>query len=98
MNDYLELLRTKGTFIQVGAPEDVLPAMNAFALIVKGIKIGGSIIGSPQQIEEMLQVAADKKVKPWINKYPMKDANQAVKDFNAGKPRYRITLVNEKHA
>lgn len=98
LNDYFSLLKARGTFIQVGAPEDVLPRLSAFALIFKGIKFGGSMIGSPAEIEEMLKLSADKKVKPWINKYPMKDANQAVKDFNAGKPRYRITLVNEKHA
>jgi alcohol dehydrogenase (NADP+) len=94
---YLQLLRVKGTFIQVGAPEDKLPDMTAFAFIGKGVKFGGSMIGSPARIEEMLQLAADQKIKPWINKVPMKDANQAIVDFEAGKPRYRITLVNEKH-
>lgn len=96
--DYLQLLRTKGTFIQVGAPEDKLPDMNAFAFIAKGVKFGGSAIGPPWQIEEMLNFAAEKKVKAWINEYPMDEANKAIVDFEAGKPRYRITLVNKKHA
>lgn len=51
--EYLQLLRTKGTFIQVGAPEDKLPDMNAFAFIAKGVKFGGSAIGPPWQIEEV---------------------------------------------
>jgi len=96
--EYFQLLRTRGTFIQVGAPEDNLPATNAFALIGKGIKFGGSIIGSPTDIQEMLALAAEKKVHPWINKYPMKEANQAILDFEAGKPRFRISLVNEQFA
>ncbi|TKA25431.1 hypothetical protein B0A50_06298 [Salinomyces thailandicus] len=95
--EYLQLLRTKGTFIQVGAPEDKLPDMNAFAFIAKGVKFGGSAIGPPWQIEEMLKFAADKGIHSWINKYSMKDANQAIIDFNAGKPRYRFVLENEKH-
>lgn len=45
--DYFKLLRTKGTFIQVGAPEDKLPEMTAFAFLMKGIKFGGSAIGPP---------------------------------------------------
>lgn len=45
----------------------------------------------------MLNFAADKKIHPWINKYPMKDANKAIVDMDAGKARYRISLVNEKH-
>lgn len=95
--DYLQLLKVKGTMIQVGAPEDKLPDMNAFAFIAKGVKFGGSMIAPPWQIEEMLKFAAEKNIHPWINKYPMKDANQAIKDFEAGKPRFRITLENEKH-
>jgi alcohol dehydrogenase (NADP+) len=95
--DYFQLLRTKGTFIQVGAPEDKLPDMTAFAFIGKGIKMGGSMIGPPWQIEEMLNFVAEKKLKPWIETYPMDKANDAIKHFNTGKMRYRITLVNEKH-
>ncbi|EGP90904.1 uncharacterized protein MYCGRDRAFT_31826 [Zymoseptoria tritici IPO323] len=91
---YLQLLKVKGTFIMVGAPEDKLPDMTAFAFIAKGVKFGGSMIGSPAQIEEMLQLAADKQIKPWINKYPMKDANKAIVDMEEGKARYRISLCN----
>ena len=94
LTSYLQLLRTKGTFIQVGAPEDKLPDLTAFALIAKGCKIGGSIIGSPGEIEEMLKFAADKKVKPWIQKVPMKEANKAIVDMEAGKARYRYSLYN----
>lgn len=77
------------------APEDKLPDMNAFAFIAKGVTFGGSMIGPPAQIEEMLKFTAEKNVKPWINKYSMKDANKAIVDFEAGKARYRIALVNE---
>jgi alcohol dehydrogenase (NADP+) len=92
--EYFQLLRTRGTFIQVGAPEDNLPPTNAFAFIGKGVKFGGSMIGSPKEIQAMLDLAAEKKVKPWINEYPMKEANKAILDFQEGKPRFRITLVN----
>ncbi|EOD51141.1 alcohol dehydrogenase [Neofusicoccum parvum] len=95
---YLSLLRYKGTFIQVGAPEDALPQINAFALIAKGCKLGGSIIGAPDEIKEMLELAAAKQVKPWIQERSMKDANQAVVDMEDGKARYRYVLINEKHA
>ena len=50
LDSYLQLLRSNGTFIQVGAPEDKMPAFSAFALIAKGVKVGGSIIGSPGEI------------------------------------------------
>lgn len=96
--DYLKLLRYGGTFIQVGAPDGgELPPVNAFVLIQGGFKIGGSAIGSPKDIEEMLQLAVEKKIHPWIEKRPLRDANQAIQDLEAGKARYRYVLVNEKH-
>jgi len=94
LTEYLGLLRFQGTFIQVGAPEDHLPGFSAFSLIPKRCKIGGSLIGPPHEIQEMLQLAADKNVKPWINERPMKEANQVTLDFEAGKPRYRYVLAN----
>lgn len=94
MSGYLKLLRPRGTFVQVGAPDDNLPLMNAFDLIFNGISLKGSLVGSPKEIQEMLDFVAEKKIKPWINEYPMKEANKAVVDFVAGKPRYRISLVN----
>lgn len=98
LQKYLQLLRTRGQFIQVGAPEDHIPGFSAFSLIAKGAKIGGSTVGSPKEIEDMLKLAAQKKVKPWIQERPLKEANQAVVDFEQGKPRYRYTLVNEANA
>lgn len=98
LEKYLRLLRTNGTFIQVGAPEDKLPAFAAFSLMAKACKLGGSQIGSPAEIEEMLKLAAEKKVKPWIVSRPMKEANQAIVDMEAGKARYRYVLENDEHA
>lgn len=43
----------------------------------------------------MLQLAADKKVKAWIEERPMKEANQAIIDLVQEKARYRYVLVNE---
>lgn len=95
LDGYLQLLKTKGTFIQVGLPDGgILPPINALTLVVGGIKIGGSATGSPAEIAEMLQLAAEKKIKPWIQERPMKEANQSIVDMEAGKARYRYVLVN----
>jgi alcohol dehydrogenase (NADP+) len=97
LSGYLALLAPKGQFIQVGAPEDVLPPIHAFSLIRNSIKIGGSLIGTPKDIEDMLKVVVEKKVKPWVQKIPMKEANKAIVEFEEGKPRYRFCLVNEEN-
>ncbi|KAI1342449.1 zinc-binding dehydrogenase [Xylariaceae sp. FL0016] len=98
MTDYLSLLKAHGTLIQVGAPDaGELPPINAFTLIANGVKVGGSATGSPEEIAEMLQLAAEQKVKPWVVERSMKDANQAIVDMDAGKARYRYVLVNENY-
>ncbi|KAF1911526.1 chaperonin 10-like protein [Ampelomyces quisqualis] len=97
LESYLRLLRTGGQFIQVGAPEDKLPQMAAFGLIGKGCKIGGSQIGSPKEIEDMLKFAAEKGLKPWVQTRGMKEANKSVVEMEEGKARYRYVLVNEEH-
>lgn len=97
LEEYFELLRVRGTFVQVGASEDKMPSFSAQALIGRNLKLGGSMIGSPAEMEEMLQLAVDKKVQAWIQTRPMDDVNQAIVDMDQGKARYRYTLVNERN-
>ncbi|RDL38956.1 GroES-like protein [Venustampulla echinocandica] len=94
---YLQLLRPNGQFIQVGAPEDNIPAFNAFSLIAKGCKMGGSCIGTPADITEMLNFAVEKNIHPIIQERPLSNANQAIVEMDQGHARYRYVLVNEKH-
>jgi D-arabinose 1-dehydrogenase-like Zn-dependent alcohol dehydrogenase len=63
-------------------------------MLFSQVHVSGSAIGSPEEIEEMLQFASEKNVKPWITKYPMSEVNKAIEDFRAGKPRFRFVLEN----
>lgn len=98
LGSYLRLLRTGGRFVQVGAPEGDLPPISAFALIAKGVTVGGSQIGSPREIEEMLGFVVEKGVRPWVQTRSMREANRGVVEFEEGKARYRFVLVNEEAA
>lgn len=95
LSQYLRLLKIDGTFVQLGAPEDPLPAIRAGALISKAVKITGSSIGSPDEIRQMLQLASEKRILPWIEKRPMEEVNEALVDMHEGKARYRYVLTNE---
>ncbi|KAH7013416.1 zinc-binding dehydrogenase [Ilyonectria destructans] len=94
IQDYLNLLKTDGTFVQVGNPDDGGYTVHPITLIVRRIKFTGSSTGSPREMAEMLQLAADQKVHPWVEQRPMGDANQAIVDMEAGKARYRYVLTN----
>ncbi|KAL1930848.1 hypothetical protein VTP01DRAFT_9985 [Rhizomucor pusillus] len=75
---YFSMMLHNSTFILAGLPEEPLKV--------------GSIIGSPKMIEEMLQFASETSVRPWLNKFPMKECPQAVQHMREGKARYRIIL------
>ncbi|GFF29630.1 hypothetical protein IFM61606_10393 [Aspergillus udagawae] len=95
LESYLSCLRTDGCFVQIGLPEDKFPPFRAGLLASRSAKVAGSFIGAPHKIREMLQLAVDKKVVPWVTERPMKEANAAIVDMANGKPRYRYVLVNE---
>ncbi|KAF9964620.1 hypothetical protein BGZ70_006194 [Mortierella alpina] len=87
----LSIVRPRGTFVLLAAPEAPL-VIPAFVILMQEISVAGSAIGSKAVVREMLQFAAEKNVRPWIEKMPMSDANAAVKHMMDGRPRYRIVM------
>lgn len=95
VGDYLSLLKKGGSYIQVGLPDDgdfQVPGAN----IVHGrTKFEGSLIGSPQDLRDMLAFVSEKKIRGIVQERSMKDANNAVVDLEDGKAHFRYVLVNE---
>ncbi|KAH7312256.1 zinc-binding dehydrogenase [Stachybotrys elegans] len=95
LTQYLGLLKREGTLVQVGIPDDGPLGFNPGVLINLRSKITGSKIGSPAEIRQMLDLAVEKHVKPWVQVRHMSEANQTILDMDAGKARYRYVLANE---
>ena len=93
MDKYIGLLATDGTLVQIGLPADGNLAA-PFGTLLHRRKVTSSMCGSPKEIQEMLNLAAEQKVHPWVQVVPMKDANQALLDTVAGKARFRFVLEN----
>jgi D-arabinose 1-dehydrogenase-like Zn-dependent alcohol dehydrogenase len=93
MDGYVKILRIDGTLCQLGAPDSPV-SIDLYPFVMGQKRIVGSLIGSPQETREMLKLAADKEIKPWVEQRPMKEANQAMIDFAANKARYRYVLKN----
>lgn len=93
-NDYFNLLKGNGHFINVMLGDWEFPPIDPAMLIIHQVYIHGSFIGGPQEIDEMLAFAVENKIQPWITTYPMSKANEALEDFKAGKPRFRFVLKN----
>ncbi len=90
---YLSFLAAGGTMIMVGAPNDKM-VISPFALLFGGVSLVGSLIGGMNDVKEMLTLAAEKNVRPVIQKMSMKDANKGIKMVDEGKVRYRVVLEN----
>ncbi|KAF9957377.1 hypothetical protein BGZ72_001867 [Mortierella alpina] len=87
----LDLVAPRGTFVLLAAPEVPL-TIRGTSLLMRQIALVGSLIGGKESVKEMLQFAAEKNVRPWIEKMPMNDANAAVKHMMEGRPRYRVVM------
>lgn len=93
-NDYFSLIKSNGHFVNVMLGNWVFPPINPAILIFHQVYIHGSFIGSPKEMGEMLAFAVEKNIVPWVTTYPMSKVNEALKDFKAGKPRFRFVLKN----
>lgn len=90
---YINALRPKGTFCFVGVPPSPV-ALPVFPLVGGRRSIAGSPTGSPQDLAEMLEVAARHKIQAVTERFAMKDANAAVEKMKKNRIRYRAVLAN----
>jgi alcohol dehydrogenase (NADP+) len=65
LKDYMSMLWIHGKFVTVGLPDKPLPTLAAFDFAPNGCFLGGSHIGNKEEAVEMLQLAADRGIKPW---------------------------------
>ncbi|TDX00740.1 NAD(P)-dependent alcohol dehydrogenase [Dinghuibacter silviterrae] len=88
---YLDLLKTNGTYILVGAPPTPSP-LPAFSLIPKRRKILGSMIGGIRETQEMLDYCAAHQITSDVEVISIQDVNQAYERMLRGDVRYRFVI------
>jgi alcohol dehydrogenase (NADP+) len=100
MADYMSTLAVNGEFHNVGLPDKPLPEMMAQQFAPNGSKISGSHIGCRTEALEMLKLAAEKNVKPYIQTLDISEAGckDAVEKVKTNDVRYRFTLVGFEKA
>lgn len=90
----MSTLKVHGRLICVGMPEDVFK-VRIQNLAGNGCLLGSSHIGSKKEALQMLELAAEKNIQPWIEVLPMKDCSIAVKRVNDNDIRYRFVLEQD---
>lgn len=88
---YLELLKTDGTMILVGAPEKPTP-LGAFPLLLRRRRLVGSIIGGIKETQEMLDFCAKHECPADIEMIPIQQVNEAYERMLRSDVRYRFVI------
>ena len=91
LNSALNLLRTDGTLVLVGVPEEALP-VHPFAIIGRRRRLAGSLIGGIAETQEMLDFCAQHGVLADIETVAMADINQAWERLLKNDVRYRFVI------
>ncbi|ARZ72034.1 NAD(P)-dependent alcohol dehydrogenase [Streptomyces sp. HU2014] len=88
---YLGLLKTDGTLVQVGAPEEPLP-IAPFALITQRRSFAGSMIGGIPETQEMLDFCGEHGLGADIELIRADQINEAYERVLASDVRYRFVI------
>lgn len=88
---YLELLKTDGTMILVGVPDQPAP-LHPFPLILHRRRIAGSLIGGIRETQAMLDFCATHKIESDVEVIPIQQVNQAYERVLKGDVRFRFVI------
>jgi uncharacterized zinc-type alcohol dehydrogenase-like protein len=90
---FVGALRPKGTLVVLGASPSPMQILGS-SLIFGQKAIAGNPTGSPGDLYEMLDVAARHNIKAITERFPMKEANEAIAKVKKNQVRYRAVLAN----
>lgn len=88
---YLSLLKTDGTLVNVGIPEEPI-SLNLFSVIIGRKALAGSAIGGIAETQEMLDFCAEHGFGAEIELIRAEQINEAYKRLLEGDVRYRFVI------
>ena len=90
-NAYLDLLKTDGTFIMVGAPSEPI-SIRAFSLILSRRRLVGSLIGGIRETQEMLNFCGEHDITSDVEVISIQHINEAYERVLQGDVRFRFVI------
>lgn len=91
LNAHLELLKTDGTYILVGASPESIP-LSAFSLILRRRRIVGSLIGGIRETQEMLDFCGEHGLTSDVEVIPISQIGQAFDRVVKGDVKFRFVI------
>ena len=93
-NAYLNVLKTDGTMILVGAPSDPV-CISAFGLILHRRRLVGSLIGGIRETQDMLEYCAQQGITSDVEVISIQEVNRAYERVVKGDVRFRFVIDME---
>jgi uncharacterized zinc-type alcohol dehydrogenase-like protein len=90
-NLYLNMLKTRGTLICLGAPPAPIE-IAAMPLLFQGREVAGSLIGGIAETQEMLDYCAEHNITSDVEVIAMKDINEAYERMEKSDVKYRFVI------
>jgi len=91
VEDAVLYVRPKGTIVCVGIPNGKME-IDAVLIIAKELTIKGTYVGTRQDVDEALAIAAEGKVRPVVEIRKFADTNAALEDLESGKVKGRLVV------
>lgn len=90
-NSAVDAVRAGGRVVAVGLPPESM-SLDIPRLVLDGIQVVGSLVGTRQDLAEAFQFAAEGKVVPKVASRPLEDINTIFKEMEQGKIRGRMVI------
>ncbi|MBU9839804.1 alcohol dehydrogenase AdhP [Rahnella aceris] len=90
-NSAVDAMRAGGRIVAVGLPPESM-SLNIPRLVLDGIQVVGSLVGTREDLAEAFQFAAEGKVVPKVTKRPLGDINAIFQEMEQGKIKGRMVI------
>ncbi|PKE30290.1 alcohol dehydrogenase AdhP [Rahnella sp. AA] len=90
-NSAVDAMRAGGRIVAVGLPPESM-SLNIPRLVLDGIQVVGSLVGTREDLAEAFQFAAEGKVVPKVTKRPLADINTIFHEMEQGKIKGRMVI------
>lgn len=90
-NSAVDAVRAGARIVAVGLPPESM-SLNIPRLVLDGIEVVGSLVGTRMDLEEAFQFAAEGKVTPKVTMRPLEDINDIFTEMESGKIKGRMVI------
>lgn len=96
-NSAVDAVRAGARIVAVGLPSESM-SLNIPRLVLDGIEVVGSLVGTRQDLAEAFQFAAEGKVVPNVTLRPLEDINAIFHEMEEGKIKGRMVIDFKRKA